>query len=282
MPVSDVLTKRFALPISSDDAIFGEIRYTPGRIPPAVVVVSHSFMAFKEWGFFPHVGEEFARRGYCTVTFNFSWNGVAGHGRRITDFERFSRNTFTREFDDLGSVLRNVREGSLIPFDTRAARIVLLGHSRGAGISILRAVVESDIAALVTWSSVSTFDRWTDHQKKAWRSSGKFPLARSSAVSPLYLRLDLLTDLEMHREALDILRAGARIRIPWLIVHGSGDLIVPFREAEALRDASPAAELVRIDGAGHLFNAASKKTDRYATLDTVIGMTDEWLKRVLQ
>ncbi len=282
MSGSDVLTEQFELSTSRGDTIFGDVRYRPGYHPEAVMVVSHGFMAFKDWGFFPHLSREFARRGYVTVSFNFSWNGVAGQGRRITEFDKFSRNTISRELDDLGMVLRAVREKTILPSGYEVAPIVLFGHSRGGGISVLRAAMETDIAALVTWSAVATFDRWTDHQKTLWRSRGSLPLARASTVSPLFLGLDMLTDIESHGEALDVLRAARQIRIPWLIAHGGEDLVVPFREAEALRDAAAAGELVPIEGVGHLFHATTKKEDGYKTLDSVIDLTDHWLKRVLQ
>ncbi len=282
MSGTDVLSKQFGLSTSRGDTIYGDVRYTPGKHHTAVLVVSHSFMAFKDWGFFPHVCREFARRGFCTVSFNFSLNGVAGHGRKITEFEEFSRNTFSREVEDLSVVLQTIREGAVLPAAVENAPLVLFGHSRGGAISVLRVAMEKDIAAIVTWSAVATFDRWTEHQKALWRSHGSLPLARSATVSPLRLGLGLLTDLETHREALDILRAARLIRIPWLIVHGSEDLVVPIREAEALRQAAPAAEMVPVEGAGHLLNATTKREDGYKTLDSVIELTDHWLKRVLQ
>ena len=282
MSGTDLLSKQFGLSTSRGDTIYGDIRYTPGKRHTALMVVSHSFMAFKDWGFFPHVCREFVRRGYCTISFNFSWNGVAGHGRKISEFDKFSRNTFSRELEDLGFILQAIRERAILPAAVEQAPLVLFGHSRGGGISLLRAAMEKDIAAIVTWSAVATFERWTDHQRSLWRSRGSLPLARSATVSPLCLGLDLLADLESHREALDLLRAARLIRIPWLIVHGSEDMVVPIREAEALRHASPAAEMVPVEGVGHLLNATTKKEDGYKTLDSVIELTDHWLKRVLQ
>lgn len=46
----------------------------------------------------------------------------------------------------------------------------------------------------------------------------------------------------------------AKIRIPTLVIHGTEDQLIPFSEAERLRDTIPAARLVAIPGAGHLPN----------------------------
>lgn len=46
----------------------------------------------------------------------------------------------------------------------------------------------------------------------------------------------------------------AEIDVPTLIIHGDEDQIVPFEEAEKMRDAIPRAELVLVPGAGHLPN----------------------------
>ncbi len=42
-----------------------------------------------------------------------------------------------------------------------------------------------------------------------------------------------------------------QIAAPMLIVHGDGDTVVPFAQAEALAQAMPRAELMAIDGGGH-------------------------------
>jgi dipeptidyl aminopeptidase/acylaminoacyl peptidase len=235
-------------------------------------------MAFKDWGFFPHLGRTLARSGFAVATFNFSLNGVRGHGRRITDFERFERNTFGRELDDLASVVDAAAAGWLAPDVARRDAIGLLGHSRGGGIAILQAAHDQRVSALVTLSAIASFDRWTPHQKQRWRTEGHLPLAKNTAVSPLRLGPGLLEEYEKRREEFNLLRAAAAVRVPWLILHGAADVTVPPKEAEALYAAADkhTARLAILDHVGHLYNASSSRDDGYATLDGLLDTTAAW------
>jgi pimeloyl-ACP methyl ester carboxylesterase len=240
-------------------------------------------MAFKEWGFFPYFGLELARAGYAAVAFDFSGNGVAEGGKRITEFTSFAQNTFSRELADLGYLLDVLRAGELGGGVVDPGRIAVVGHSRGGGIGLLRASGDDRITALVTLSAIASFDRWTAHQKEQWRASGYLPLGRDATVSPLRLGIGLLGDLESNRSAFDLRAAAARIRVPWLIVHGEADVTVPPREARELYEASSHAttELAMLAAVGHLYNAASYDEDEYRTLNQVLNLTTHWLSRHL-
>lgn len=276
-----VVKKSIRVPNRSGELMQADVRFpdSGGRLP--VLVLCHSFMAFKEWGFFPYAAERLAAAGMVTVIFNFSHNGVVGDGNRITDFERFARNTFTRELDDLGALLDALGTAGTLPASADPGAIALLGHSRGGGLAVVCASEDPRVGAVVTWSGIATFDRWTAHQKDAWRASGALPLAKNSAISPLRLGRDLLRDVEENGARLDIVRAGARLGKPWLLLHGREDLTVPVREAEALYASADGrlTELRLLDHVGHLYNAATRAEDNYRTLDEIIDATSQWLSR---
>jgi fermentation-respiration switch protein FrsA (DUF1100 family) len=86
-----------------------------------------------------------------------------------------------------------------------------------------------------------------------WRRDGKLDVVnlRTGQVLPVFL--DALDDLEQHRRELDILAAAARVKVPWLIVHGTGDESVPAEEGLALERASgsPQTEVLRVEGGSH-------------------------------
>ena len=274
-----LVRESFTLRNSSDEPICGDMRFDPTGALLPVVIVCHSFMAFKNWGFFPYVGEKLAEEGYASIVFNFSRNGVVGDENRITDFESFERNTFSQELEDIGTVVDAIFEGHIGAGIVDPDRVVLIGHSRGGGIAIVRTSVDPRIRCLVTWSAISTFDRWTDHQKSLWRLRGFLPLAKDSTISPLCLGRDLLLDFETHRDQLSIAGAAGKIHVPWLIVHGTVDITVPPKEAETLHGAShkTTTELLMLDHVGHLFSAASYSEDQYATLHHVLDVTIQWI-----
>ncbi len=279
--MSDPRIKREAFELAGPDGelLFGDLRTAANGASAPPVIVCHSFMSFKDWGFFPYLAERLAAAGFAAISFNFSRNGVTGDGDRITEFRKFEGNTFSRELSDLGTVLDALESGTLGTVGGKPGGAALLGHSRGGGIAILRAAADSRVRALVTWSAIATFDRWTRHQKEAWRRAGYLPLAKDTAASPLRLGLGLLNDLELHPELLDIEQSASKIRVPWLLVHGAADVTVPPREALRLRAAADQSNLDfrLLDGVGHLYNAATRAEESYRTLDGIIELTIQWL-----
>jgi dienelactone hydrolase len=246
---------------------------------PAVLVV-HGFKGFKDWGMFPPLAVRIARAGLTAVSFNLSGSGVDDAGEFAMP-ERFGRNTFSVELHDIELVLDAlVEERFGIP---QPSRIGAFGHSRGGGMVILLAAGDPRIEALVTWSAISDVDRWPG-QKAAWRSAGKLDIvnARTGQVLPLYT--DVLDDVERNgRTTLDIRAAAARIRIPWLILHGGADPTVPPSEAEALR-AESRSELTRlliIPDAGHTLGAVHPFAGMNPPLAEAVDETVKWFGRHL-
>ncbi len=279
-----LVQKPFEIANSQGEMLRGDVRYPPGEGQRAVIVICHSFMAFKDWGFFPYVAERIAAAGFVTVSFNFSMDGADVDEPRISRFGLFQRNTISAEIEDLRTLIDAIAGHGFQVGRIDTQRIGLMGHSRGGGVAIVHTASDARIGSLVTWSSVAGFDRWTRHQKEEWRRKGYLPLAKDSAVSPLRLGVNLLDDIEMHREELDLRRSAGKIRIPWLILHGAADVIVPLREAEQLYAASDPGltRLDVLDHVGHLYSASTREEDGYRTIDDVIDRTIKWFQSTLQ
>jgi pimeloyl-ACP methyl ester carboxylesterase len=95
-------------------------------------------------------------------------------------------------------------------------------------------------------------------------------------VLPLYT--DVLDDLDRNASALDIGAAAGRIRVPWLLIHGTEDESVRFAEAERLSVAAPSdTRVMPIPGAGHTFGATHPWQSSTPELDTVFDATMSWL-----
>jgi dienelactone hydrolase len=240
--------------------------------PRPAVIVLHGFKGFKDWGMFPPLAERLARAGFTAVTLNLSGSGVDDAG----DFslpERFAHDTFTAELTDLGRVADALALGALGV--SPPSSLGLVGHSRGGGIAVLQAARDPRVRALVTWSAISTVDRWPAPERAEWRAAGVKEIrnARTGQVLPLYP--DVLDDIECNRAALDIAAAASRIRVPWLIVHGAVDESVPLAEAERLAAAAPAgsSRFLPIENAGHTFGAAHPWNGGTAELERVFEAT---------
>lgn len=233
------------------ELVRGDVRMPEGAPPRTAVVLVHGFKGFKDWGFFPWVAEQLAAAGHAVVSFNFSRNGIGPDLESFTELDRFGRNTLSRELDELLWVLDRVEEGEWVR--RRPRKIGLLGHSRGGGDAVLAAREHGAVEALVTWSAVATFDRWDQETKEEWREDGVVYVLNSRTGQQMPLEVSLLEDFETHGERLDIEAAAARVKAPWLIVHGRGDLSVDEEDARRLARASGDARLLLVEGAGHTF-----------------------------
>jgi uncharacterized protein len=256
-----------------------DVRAAGRESPRPAIVVVHGFKGFKDWGMFPQLAERLARAGFATLTFNLSGSGVDDTGEFVWP-DRFGHNTFSAELHDLGLLTDALGRGELgvAPPTT----IGLVGHSRGGGIAVLHAAQDRRVQALVTWSSISSVERWSPHEVLQWRKKGVNQIVNTRTGQQLPLFTDVLDDVEGNASgSLDILGAAARLRIPWLIVHGTEDESVSHLEADALRAASslPTTRLLAIEGAGHTFGAGhpwdAQKHDT-AALRRVFDMTLAW------
>lgn len=244
----------FAIPLQNQEEL-ACTRYGPLDTPdqPLVIYV-HGFKGFKDWAFVPTLGAYLAQHGLSMLAFNFSHNGIGPDGETFTALDKFERNTFTRELDELSAVIESVRTTDVAGAATR--RIGLLGHSRGGGIALLAAQLPI-VTAVCTWAAVSTFERYDQALRTQWRKKGYTEVRNSRTGQVFKLGLSLLQDVERHSKTrLNILQAVQQLSKPLLILHGAADETVPPFEGEQLNIfADPGTTYFRlIPGAGHTFN----------------------------
>ncbi len=258
----------FSLESPRGGRIFGDLRFV--GLPPfrSAVVVAHGFKGFKDWGFFPHLCTTLAAAGHAVVSFNFSHNGIGPDPEVLSELEAFSRNTFTRELDELLHVLARTDSGELLGGPT--GRVGLLGHSRGGACSILAAAESACVEALVTWGAVDHLDRWTPEVVTEWEDAGVIHVLNQRTGQQLPLSFDLWRDFQENRERLDVHSAAATLQIPWLVVHGKEDGTVSVEEGERLARIASSATAEVVEGAGHTFEAVHPFKGPTDTLDRAL------------
>ncbi len=280
-PVSRV---SFSLPTPNGEVLSCDARFPDGSGELPAVIFVHGFKGFKDWGSIPHICESLARRGFYVVSFNFSHNGVEGNSQEFTRLDRFERNTFSREVDELEAVIDQVATGEL-PRRERASRerIGLLGHSRGGGIALLAAAESPRVRSVTVWASVSDFNRYTDRQKEIWRAAGVFETKNMRTGQIMPLGVGLLEDLELNTARLDIGSAAARLARPLLILHGEQDLTVRLEDGERLASlADPAlTELEKIPRTNHTFGAVHPFAGTNEVLEHAIDRTTTFFTNTL-
>lgn len=242
------------------------------------VVVCHGFKGFAHGGFFPYLARELAGSALSVVTFDFSGTGIGPDRLNFTELDRCFANTYTRELSDLQTVVSYSREQRWI-----TAGYGLFGHSRGGGVAILHAAADADVECLVTWASISDVGRWSKETVEEWRQRGYIEVENSRTHQVFKIGTDLLDEVEtLGATTLNVEAAAARIRVPWLIVHGSADETVPVEEAKRLHAASKAHSTLRIADGGHTFDAKHPLTTVPEALRTVTAETVSFFLKHLQ
>lgn len=251
-----------------------DLRFVTSEKKMPLVVFSHGFKGFKDWGCFPYMMDRLAEAGCFCVSFNFSYNGTGEEPKDQSDFSRldlFAKNTFTRELDDLGSVI-DFLELNSDSYNYDFGSLALLGHSRGGGISILKTGEDDRVKKLAVLASVNSFDRYSDVLKQKWKEAGFFEVLNSRTNQVMRMNYDLIDDLERNINRLNIQRAIESISIPVLFVHGMQDITVDYSNGEDLysRSNKSHTSIRLIENTGHTFGAVHPYEGTTKALEEVI------------
>jgi len=273
--VSATSPEAFEIPCKDGLTIRGEVY--PAASSRGTVIVCHGFKGFAHWAFFPYIARTLAENGLTAITFDFSGSGIGRDRESFTEAEAFESNTLSRDVDDIENLVEYARRKKLI-----SGKFGLFGHSRGGGIAILSAAAaDSDVGSLVTWAAISYPTRWSKEDVATWRRRGYAEITNSRTGQIMRLGTDMLDDVEMHGQTkLNIEAAAAKIKVPWLIVHGTADETVPSSEAERLHALSPGVSTLRlIKGADHGFGAKHPLTEIPPVLEKVVLETVKFFVR---
>lgn len=201
-----------------------------------LVVIGHGVTANKDREWAVQLAAELERAGLSALRFSFSGNGRSEG--------RFEHSTVSKEVGDLGAVLD--------AFEGR--RLTYVGHSMGAAVGVLRAASDPRIRRLVSLGGMVAVNEFA--QRKFGDLVPGHDLMWDKPECPL--SREFMDDMER----LGSLEALTRdVLVPWLLVHGTADELVPVEDSvEAAAASRGRAELVRLEGADHRF------TDRHPDL----------------
>lgn len=195
-----------------------------------IAVLGHGVTGNKDRAFVVALAEGLAVAGIPALRFSFSGNG-ASEGR-------FVDSTITKEGGDLGAVL-DALKGHTLGY---------VGHSMGGAVGVLRASQDARIAFLVSLAGmVHTGDFAQREFGMVKPGEGFMWDDEACPLSQAYM-----DDLAGIGSVLD---RTASIRVPWLLVHGSEDDVVPLQDSrDIVARANNPVELCEIPGAGHVFS----------------------------
>lgn len=256
-----ITTEQYTLPGSKGRNMLADLTYDDALPGAPLIIFVHGFKGFKDWGSHHLVARYFAMQGYRFLKFNFSHNGTTPEDPHdLTDMIAFSENTFSTELDDLQSVIDWACSGSVIK---AATQVILIGHSMGGGISIIKAAEDKRVSKLVTMASVASFrNLWPKEIEAQWKLAGVlyFPNKRTGQEMPV--KASLLTDLERNAGRLNVLAQAAHVQQPWLLIHGTADSVVNISQAHELKTMQPNAQLLILPNTDHVFGSGHPWTEQ--------------------
>jgi pimeloyl-ACP methyl ester carboxylesterase len=212
-----------------------------------VVVIVHGVTSQRDRPWARDLAAALTATEIAVVQFSFSGNG-ASEGR-------FADATPTKEVEDLGSIL------DAFP----GFRVACVGHSMGGAVALLRAARDPRIVVLVSLAGMLHVHhfmvRHFGHLAAGDAMLGKPACPWNRNLEEDARRIGSLTDV------------ARRIRIPWLLVHGTADELVSLQDSvDARAAAGGRPELMTIEAADHRFTGAHP-----ALLQAVVPWTSRHL-----
>lgn len=257
------------------DAYYPE---TEGRLTLPLVIFVHGYKGYKDWGAWNLMAEKFAEAGFFFVKFNFSHNGTTVEDpHNFTDLEAFGNNNYSKELSDLGAVIDYFVQDERVDVH----KIVLIGHSRGGGISIVKTYEDERIHGLITLASVDTLDRFPKNEAfENWKTAGVYYVTNGRTKQEMPHYYQFYEDYEQQEHRFDVERATEMAKAHVLIIHGTHDESVSVKNAEHLHILHPNSELFLIENADHTFGAKEpwENSELPANLNTATEKCIEFIR----
>ena len=249
------IIKNISIEGSRNKPILVDIFFQDSGLPKPIIIFSHGFKGFKDWGHFNLMAQYFAEQGFVFVKFNFSHNGTTkDNPSEFGDLKTFGENNYIIELEDLGLVINHVLKNEKILKEINPLQIYLIGHSRGGAISILKAAEDKRVSKLVTWASVSDLiSRNSEKTINEWKTKGVVYTFNARTKQNMPLTYQFYETIQKNKSRLDVLKLSAELKIPYLIIHGTNDEAVSDKDALALHKACRHSDLILINEAGHTF-----------------------------
>jgi len=224
-----------------------------------ILIFCHGYKGFKDWGAWNLMAENFANAGFFFVKFNFSHNGgTAEQPIDFPDLEAFGNNNYSKELDDLGNVIDWVSENSDIKNEIDLNEIYLIGHSRGAGIVLLKSDEDSRAKKVISLAGVSDYkSRFPKNQKlQEWEEKKVYFVKNGRTHQEMPHFYQFFRDFEKNEKRLNIKKATQNLEIPLLIIHGNNDASVSINEAKNLHKWNSKSTFKIIENSNHVFGTS--------------------------
>lgn len=214
-----------------------------------LVIIGHGVTGNKDRPWAEGLAKAIEAAGMNALRFSF-----AGNGESEGDFKDC---TISKEVKDLKSIV-NAAE------DEGYHRICYIGHSMGAAVGVLSASKDERIQLLVSLSGMVHTKKFCETEFGD-QKPGKGCMWEDEECPLSQAFVDDMNKID------NVLAKTEKIEVPWLIVHGDADDVVPVEEGrEIFAAAYEPKDLVILEGVDHVYSDAG--------LDKMIEAVISWLK----
>lgn len=218
-------------------AIIEKPQLAPGKTCDMVMLL-HGFSSNKDTSLMEHLADSLLRRGVASIRFDFN-----GHGKSEGEFVNM---TVPNEIDDALKVYRYVRQ---LPY---VRSVSMVGHSQGGVVASMTAgkLGTDSVAAVVLMAPAAVL------REDAIR--GNTMGARYNPLDPpeyvtLFGGLKLGRAYIQSAFSLPIYETAARFQGPACMIHGTGDVVVPYTYSLRYMETYRHGELHLMEGEDHGF-----------------------------
>ena len=220
-------------------AKFGEIRNEHGeRLDYTfhegegnrIVVIGHGVTGNKDRPALIALAEGLAAAGISAIRFSFSGNGESEGV--------FTDSIITKEVSDLGSIIDVLKEYN----------VCYVGHSMGGAVGVLRTINDKRIQVLVSLAGMVHTKAFAEREFGDVTPDEGFMWDEPDCpLSQAYMD-DMATIGSVAKQA-------SKFDVPWLLVHGTEDDIVPIGDShDILQHANARTDLLELPGVDHVFS----------------------------
>lgn len=215
------------------------------RVP--MVVLCHGFMGRKESDLLIKIADQLQAAGIASIRFDFN-----GHGESEG---RFQDMTVLNEIVDAKKVVEYV---SALPY---VGSVAIAGHSQGGVVAAMTAgeLGAAKIKSVVLLAPAAVL---RDDAIRGNTMGATYDPFNPGEYVELFRGLKLGAEYIRTAFSMPIYETSAKYKGPALIIHGTGDRVVPYTYGERFREIWPKSKLEILDRADHGF---SKEIDKVAS-----------------
>ena len=210
-----------------------------------VLIIGHGLDGNKDTPLILELSNKVSSEGMSVLRFSFSGNGNSQG--------KYTESTISKGIIDLQAVITRVCE--------QGGRPIYLGHGSGATVGTLVGAKDTRIQLLVSLAGLA--------ETKEFCMNIPNP---ESVDDNSQLSENLKEDLKKIKSVYSL---SASIMIPWLLIHGSEDKIVPVTDSSSLiPNFEETRDLVELPNADHFFSGES--------VAQVSGIIIDWIGKRIQ